>query len=74
MMRYVVRLSGSVTSAVARPCASVGSEPSQKASTRKSLRTGVPGPSSAPPPPPSSAPFGVEHAPADDALARVLGS
>ena len=57
MIRYVVRLSGSVTSAAARPEASVVTDPSQNARTRKSFRTSDAGPPSAPPPPPSSAPF-----------------
>ncbi len=56
MIRYVVNDSGSVTSAEAIPWASVTSDPSQNASTRKSRRT-APGPSSMPPPPPSSAPL-----------------
>ena len=58
MMRYVVSDSGSLTSTVACPVASVATEPSQNASVRKSRRT-VPGPESSPPPPPSDAPFGV---------------
>jgi hypothetical protein len=54
----VVSDSGSVTSTVAAPLASVTTEPTQNARTRKSLRI-VPEPGSSPPPPPSSPPFGV---------------
>jgi hypothetical protein len=51
---YVVSESGSVISRVARPRASVSTDPSQKASGRKSVRA-----LTSPPPPPSSAPLGV---------------
>ena len=58
MIRYVVRDSGSLMSRRARPLASVVTDPSQNARTRKSFLS-VPAPASAPPPPPSVSPFGV---------------
>ena len=58
MMRYVVSDSGSLTSTAAWPRTSVVTDPSQNASTRKSLRN-WPTPLSAPPPPPFVLPLGV---------------
>ena len=69
MMRYVVSDSGSVTSRVARPVASVSTEPSQNAerpevASHAGLHTAAAA---------LGAALGREHAPADDALAVVLG-
>ena len=58
MIRYVVSDSGSLTSTDAWPEASVVTEPSQNASTRKSFLT-VAVLALIPPPPPSSVPLGV---------------
>ena len=70
MMRYVVSDSGSVTSAVAWPLASVTTEPIQKASTRKSFRI-VPGSRLLTAAAAFVAALRRQHAAADDALPAV---
>jgi len=55
---YKIALDDFILTEESRPLLSVAIEPSQNASTRKSLRI-VPGPASRPPPPPWVSPFGV---------------